>query len=383
MTSKRRRHGFTLIELLTVIVTFAMILAMLLPTVQMARETARKIQCVEHQQTIIKAIHEFHDCQTGLPPSMIGFNRRLSFWGILYPYVGQSAIYEKAMETYDIDGSGRTGINRFYNHSWWSALEEHERKAFGSVFLYHCPARRSVPAYVRSDIRPHESYMPGPQNDYAIIGLHRYDAWPLIWDFGYSHWSWAASYQIGPFRCALTDKPIDNDHETIFITQNAIISDWSPRDTIDSWWTDGASNTLVLGEKHIPTDLVGRCDPDQGEPGRIDCSYLTTGRHKAWHNVIQTFAFHYEAKGMFDEHWYLRPLARNPMRGNDWEKDFPNENDPHSNAYVNAFSLGGCHPGIVNMGLGDGSVRSVSVACRPLILLHLSHVNDGQVCSLP
>lgn len=87
MISRKRRAiirpGFTLIELLTAIVTFAMLLAMLLPTVQIARETARKMQCVEHQQEILKAIHEFHDCQTGLPPSMIGFNRRLSFWGIL------------------------------------------------------------------------------------------------------------------------------------------------------------------------------------------------------------------------------------------------------------------------------------------------------------
>lgn len=276
-----------------------------------------------------------------------------------------------------------TGINRFYGHSWWAALEEHERSTFGSVSEYLCPTRRRAPAYASSGIRATESYLPGPQNDYAIIGLQRYDAWPNVWDFGYSHWTWAVSYQVGPFRCALTDKPIDNDNETISVTQDAMISFWSPRDTIDSWWTDGASNTLVLGEKHIPTGLIDLCDPERGEPGRIDCSYLTTGRHKAWHGVIQTFAFHYDVKGMSDEHWYLRPLARNPTRGNDWKKDFPNGNTPHSDAYVNAFSLGSGHPGLVNVGLGDGAVRGVSVACRPLILLRLSHVNDGIPCSLP
>lgn len=152
---------------------------------------------------------------------------------------------------------------------------------------------------------------------------------------------------------------------------------------IESRWTDGASNTIILGEKHIPTSLVGLCDSSKGEPGRIDCSYLATGQHRAWHNVIQTFAFHYEAAGMPDGHWYLRPPARNPFRGNDWKSDFPDDNTPHSNAYVNAFSLGSNHPGTLNLGIGDGSVRGVSVAVRPIILLYLTHVSDGQAFSLP
>src|SRR5947207_13822421 len=87
-----RRSAFTLVELLVVIAIIGVLVALLLPAVQAAREAARRTQCTNHLKQLGLAAHNFHDV-SGTFPKQTSPNGQtgVSWLCLVLPYLEQKA----------------------------------------------------------------------------------------------------------------------------------------------------------------------------------------------------------------------------------------------------------------------------------------------------
>lgn len=89
------RRGFTLVELLVVIAIIGVLVALLLPAVQQAREAARRMQCGNHLKQLTLALHNYESTYRTLPPSRITVGNSRHGWSAMtLPFIEQNAIYD-------------------------------------------------------------------------------------------------------------------------------------------------------------------------------------------------------------------------------------------------------------------------------------------------
>src|SRR5688572_29906933 len=101
-----RRLGFTLVELLVVIAIIGILIALLLPAVQSARESARRTQCTNNIKQLGLALHTYHDVYKYYPSGcLLGSTFGPSAIVHLLPYVEQEALRE------NYDDAGASGAS--------------------------------------------------------------------------------------------------------------------------------------------------------------------------------------------------------------------------------------------------------------------------------
>ncbi|RCS48274.1 DUF1559 domain-containing protein [Bremerella cremea] len=134
-----RRNAFTLVELLVVIAIIGVLIALLLPAVQQAREAARRMSCSNNMKQMGLALHNYHDTYRTFPPIAIGewpgssgWVRYASWMTRILPFIEQKAAYDMVNvsdSTYDNTDAGYAAPAR-----GWKAM------ATARVEGYWCPS---------------------------------------------------------------------------------------------------------------------------------------------------------------------------------------------------------------------------------------------------
>lgn len=140
--SHSRRLGFTLVELLVVIAIIGILVALLLPAVQAAREVSRRMACANNLKQLGIAGHQFHDIQERLPPGYLGpiphdtwpahmnDNQYLGSLVYLLPYLEQQKVYKLIDTSTELD---KVDI------SWWSKSST-VAAASSKLKIFMCPS---------------------------------------------------------------------------------------------------------------------------------------------------------------------------------------------------------------------------------------------------
>ncbi len=160
LSISRRRAGFTLVELLVVIAIIGVLVALLLPAVQAAREAARRMSCGNNLHQIGLAMHNFHATHSAFPPATGGDPRIAAGnpaaatgqhgptqWVRILPYIEQGPAHSQTDKFYFSPrtsfwmGSGNNGHNPSLHNPTLSQVY-----ANFSPQVYRCPSS-SIPQF--------------------------------------------------------------------------------------------------------------------------------------------------------------------------------------------------------------------------------------------
>jgi hypothetical protein len=352
-----------------VIAIIGVLIAILLPAVQAAREAARRLQCTNHLKQMGIGVHNFHDTKNGLPPANISANAlmsmpagsrqgALSFFGLLYPYIEQQPLYDFLASQENTSGTQK-GFQVALNDVWWKNLTLEQQTSF-SLPIYQCPSKRGgLQVLEVTPPDPDQGSGSGPLGDYAVVVCARetlnYErgiaAFHLL-GINMSHYNnKSQDGVVSPIRRANHIKPPTG------MMSSGDSSTWYPTDDF-TFITDGLSNQLLIGEKHVRADKIGVCIEAGAESW--DCPYLegtSMGATYVGRDIYSYLDIGIIARGSGDYQEYWSPTTN--------------------------YKFGGNHAGICNFLVGDGAVRAVSASTSRDILHWLGHASDGNPVSLP
>ncbi|QDU28471.1 hypothetical protein ETAA8_35720 [Anatilimnocola aggregata] len=335
--SRRKAPGFTLVELLVVIAIIGVLVALLLPAVQAAREAARRASCLNNLRQHGIATQNFHDTHQYLPPLRIaGSEGWASYWVMIMPYMEQKALYEKwnlklkyAEQTAE---ARQTQIkNNFCPSRRMNGLSRSEGFAVADSSAPPEPSGGSSEQRFSAG-----NNLPGSVGDYAAcVGDMRGTPNDP------NAQNWFNTNSNGAIIIGSPDPAPANPAAAGFA-----VNTWTCNTRLSSI-EDGTSNTFLVGEKHVPNKMFGRLKVGDGP--------IYSG---AWS------AFPGRIAGIED------PLARGP-----------NDITPSAGVVdgIYARKFGSWHPGVCQFVHCDGSTRAVNTTIDSATLRAMAVRNDGEV----
>ncbi|MDR2440370.1 MAG: DUF1559 domain-containing protein [Planctomycetaceae bacterium] len=330
--------GFTLVELLVVIAIIGVLIALLLPAVQAAREAARRMQCSNHIKQITLGMHNYHDTHGNFPGGKVVQKGKendpqagyMATWGIaILPFCEQSALYDSS-----------------YTPTEPTNYAMHNTLTQTFIQTYNCPSDQGINRLIRPGYGQTGSPTP---HDWATASYRGIAGRSLGATVSSSNQGWfdlpdehhnLPKQWLGTLHVVGEDLGSGtNKGSFYFETFQSII--------------DGTSNTVVIAEAHIPEEEIVRAT--------------------FWANGYGHFAVSHALPyaGTFFHH--RRSICKAGM-----PTTFGSQ-DTLCRRSVGAYHLGG-----LNIGLGDGSVRFLTQTTDPSnIWVCLASISDGDTVTLP
>ena len=348
MAIQSGKKGFTLIELLVVIAIIGILIALLLPAVQAAREAARRMSCSNNLKQIGLALHNFHDSHSAFPvgspsktcPGYEDIGPWQYRWGplaMLAPYMEQFNVYEAL--NLDVPLYGHSGAPQ-------------KGPGYGVHPSNVVPVSQEIPFFYCPSDRQEKVVPPDAEAEWA-----------------------ASNYMACWGRSAptATGTAISDDADGLFNSRAAVrLADV----------TDGTSNTAAFSESLLP-------DVNMSSSGGI----VLTEQNKDLVIVGDRSG----GSPTLTVEWCSRfgePVASRPSRTTRWVDGFilytayyhwwgPNSSIPDCAKWSPLRSLWQMarsrHPGGVNVGLADGSVHFVNDTVDLQTWRALGSRNGGEV----
>ncbi|MBW3595811.1 MAG: DUF1559 domain-containing protein [Planctomycetes bacterium] len=305
---KTERGGFTLVELLVVIAIIGVLVGLLLPAVQMARESARRTQCSNNQKQLALALQNYHDTEKSFPwGAAAGWG--YSWHAYVLPFMEQQNLYDTLVWT-DVNYSPPPPPPA------GTAAVTAVAAAQTRIESFYCPSQGDPEFVDRDGINP------------RAVGNY-------LGNVGCFFKSRFAAAQNANRPPTLTDDTYVefSEGDGVLIPQAFVKNKPKPPIRMSSV-RDGTSNTLLLSEAIF--DILGPCT--ECDRFYLYCPEIDVGGRRGWGDD------------------YSEVLATTI---------YPPNFDPIAQGLANPSSIfeltfSSFHPGIVQVALVDGSVRSVA-----------------------
>lgn len=319
----RTLRGFTLVELLVVITIIGILIALLLPAVQAAREAARRMQCSNNLKQLSLGILN-HESQMGFLPTDGFWPSSVGAWYIgepdggfaekqyggwfynILPFIEQQTVHDV--------GAGQNTATR---RSLWAT------QVGKPVATANCPTRRASVTYGL-----------GPYNTVSYFGNIDAPKGLAKLDYAVNAGSTVYQWSMDP---------------TIFGKHTGISYGCSKVTMAEI--SDGTSNTYAVGEKYIPPDAYVPSDGVMACWGDNACMY--SGHD--W--SVARYTYH------------------DP--NNSANSYVPRQDQAGNISAVTEAAFGIAHSSGLNMAFCDGSVRTISYSIDPQVHSYLGNRKDG------